>query len=184
MDHDDHPTRVPIHRWRVVGLAVSVVFIAVYSVALSRAIHRGDQRARLERQQQEAILARLDVLESENKALLSQVVAATTQANTSVGQLTASGQAPIISAPGVITVPTDPSTTTTMPPVIVTTPVPERTTTTTEPPTTTSTTTTTATTAPPETTTTQPPESTTTEAPSPTVTVEPSPRSTTTEVPQ
>jgi len=121
------------------------------------------------------LLDRLTVLEDENKALQASIGAAQTQANTSVGQLTAAGIQPNIAAPNVVTVPTVPVVTTTTPPRLIPVPVPAPVTTsnpastttipvvTTQPPATEPPTTDATTTLAPQTTTTEPPTTTTTQ---------------------
>lgn len=176
--------------WRVVIAFMLAVVIVWFGIALQQVNRHADQRHTLavknnaniskqianDSKELDAMHAQLSQLIGANTDLSHQASAAQAQANTSVSQLTKSGQTPIISSPGVVTVSTTPSTTTTMPPVVVTVPVPSDTTTTTEPPPDTTTTTT----EPPDTTTTTTPPDTTTIPPDTTTTTTPPDTTTTT----
>lgn len=159
-------------------LVIACVFaVVIFGVGLVMADQRGDDRVEQQQTTQDDSEQQIRDLLQRVESLRAEVERATLQANTSIDQLVKAGEAPIIAAPDVVTVPTTPGSTTTttaLPPVIVIPPRDETTTTTTETPTTTTTsstttttteassTTTTSTTTEPETTTTAEPGSATT----------------------
>lgn len=156
---------IPRLTWQI-GLALVLAgFVITFVIALYLANDRGAERVAIQDRTQEAQDDQLDklrvrvwALEDEAKVLEAAAERARVQANTSVGQLVQAGQKPLIPAPEVVTISTQPVPTTAPPFCVVpaTTPLP--------------TTTVPTTTAPPETTTTTgpPPTSTT----SPTTTTE------------